>query len=154
MENEKIKEILNKYPKNEKSNLIQILNEFQESFGYISEQVMLDISKHLGITLAEVFSVVSFYARFTLEHAGKYHITVCLGTACFVKGSERILDRFKEKLQIEVGETTKDGKFSLDEVRCIGSCGLAPVFTINGEVYGRATIDMVDEVIDKLMKEE
>ncbi len=154
MENEKIKEILNKYPKNEKSNLIQILNEFQESFGYISEQVMLDISKYLGITLAEVFSVVSFYARFTLEHAGKYHITVCLGTACFVKGSERILDRFKEKLQIGVGETTKDGKFSLDEVRCIGSCGLAPVFTVNGEVYGRATIDMVDEVIDKLMKEE
>ncbi len=154
MENEKIMEILNKYPKNEKSNLIQILNEFQESFGYISEQVMLDISKHLGITLAEVFSVVSFYARFTLEHAGKYHITVCLGTACFVKGSERILDRFKEKLQIEVGETTKDGKFSLDEVRCIGSCGLAPVFTVNGEVYGRATIDKVDEVLDKLMKEE
>ncbi len=154
MENEKIMEILNKYPKNEKSNLIQILNEFQETDGYISEQVMLDISKHLGITLAEVFSVVSFYARFTLEHAGKYHITVCLGTACFVKGSERILDRFKEKLQIEVGETTKDGKFSLDEVRCIGSCGLAPVFTVNGEVYGRATIDKVDEVLDKLMKEE
>ena len=94
MENE-IMEILNKYPKNEKSNLIQILNEFQERDGYISEQVMLDISKHLGITLAEVFSVVSFYARFTLEHAGKYHITVCLGTACFVKGSERILDRFR-----------------------------------------------------------
>ena len=154
MEKEKIMEILNKYPKNEKSNLIQILNEFQERDGYISEQVMLDISKHLGITLAEVFSVVSFYARFTLEHAGKYHITVCLGTACFVKGSERILDRFKEKLQIEVGETTKDGKFSLDEVRCIGSCGLAPVFTVNGEVYGRATIDKVDEVLDQLMKEE
>ena len=154
MENEKNMEILNKYPKNEKSNLIQILNEFQETDGYISEQVMLDISEHLGITLAEVFSVVSFYARFTLEHAGKYHITVCLGTACFVKGSERILDRFKEKLQIEVGETTKDGKFSLDEVRCIGSCGLAPVFTVNGEVYGRATIDKVDEVLDKLMKEE
>ncbi len=153
-EYKKMQEILKKYPKNDKNNMIQILNEVQEEFGYISEQAMLDISKHIDVTLSEIYSVVTFYSRFTLKQAGKYHITVCLGTACFVKGSEKILDRAKERLNIEVGDTTSDGKFSLDEVRCIGACGLAPVFTVNGEVYGKATVKMLDEVIDNLMKEE
>ena len=150
----KMQEILKKYTKGDKNNMIQILNEVQEEFGYISEQAMLDISKHLDVTLSEIYSVVTFYSRFTLKQAGKYHITVCLGTACFVKGSEKLLDRAKERLNIEVGDTTPDGKFSLDEVRCIGACGLAPVFTVNGEVYGKATVKMLDEVIDNLMKEE
>ena len=153
-EYKKMQEILKKYPKDDKNNMIQILNEVQEEFGYISEQAMLDISKHLDVTLSEIYSVVTFYSRFTLKQAGKYHITVCLGTACFVKGSEKLLDRAKERLNIEVGDTTSDGKFSLDEVRCIGACGLAPVFTVNGEVYGKATVKMLDEVIDNLMKEE
>ena len=150
----KMQEILKKYTKGDKNNMIQILNEVQEEFGYISEQAMLDISKHIDVTLSEIYSVVTFYSRFTLKQAGKYHITVCLGTACFVKGSEKLLDRAKERLNIEVGDTTPDGKFSLDEVRCIGACGLAPVFTVNGEVYGKATVKMLDEVIDNLMKEE
>ena len=150
----KMQEILKKYTKGDKNNMIQILNEVQEEFGYISEQAMLDISKHIDVSLSEIYSVVTFYSRFTLKQAGKYHITICLGTACFVKGSEKILDRAKERLNIEVGDTTPDGKFSLDEVRCIGACGLAPVFTVNGEVYGKATVKMLDEVIDNLMKEE
>jgi NADH-quinone oxidoreductase E subunit len=150
----KMQEILKKYTKGDKNNMIQILNEVQEEFGYISEQAMLDISKHIDVSLSEIYSVVTFYSRFTLKQAGKYHITICLGTACFVKGSEKLLDRAKERLNIEVGDTTPDGKFSLDEVRCIGACGLAPVFTVNGEVYGKATVKMLDEVIDNLMKEE
>ena len=153
-EYKKIQEILKKYAKGDKNNMIQILNEVQEEFGYISEQAMIDISKHIDVTLSEIYSVVTFYSRFTLKQAGKYHITFCLGTACFVKGSEKLLDRAKERLNIEVGNTTPDGKFSLDEVRCIGACGLAPVFTVNGEVYGKATVKMLDEVIDNLMKEE
>ena len=150
----KMQEILKKYTKGDKNNMIQILNEVQEEFGYISEQAMLDISKHIDVSLSEIYSVVTFYSRFTLKQAGKYHITICLGTACFVKGSEKLLDRAKERLNIEVGDTTPDGKFSLDEVRCIGACGLAPVFTVNGEVYGKATVKMLDEVIDNLMKEK
>ena len=150
----KMQEILKKYTKGDKNNMIQILNEVQEEFGYISEQAMLDISKHIDVSLSEIYSVVTFYSRFTLKQAGKYHINICLGTACFVKGSEKLLDRAKERLNIEVGDTTPDGKFSLDEVRCIGACGLAPVFTVNGEVYGKATVKMLDEVIDNLMKEE
>lgn len=145
---EKIEKILSKYEK-DKSNLIQILNEVQETYGYIPEDVQLEISKYLGIEMAEVYGVITFYSRFTLKPKGKYNIAVCLGTACFVKGSEKILDRVKQKLGIDVGETTKDGKFSLEATRCIGACGLAPVFTVNDEVYGKATIEMVDRVLDE-----
>ena len=147
----KMKEILSKYVQ-DKSNLIQILNEVQEYYGYVPEKAMLAISDYLSIPMAEIYGVVTFYARFTLKPKGKYHIAVCLGTACFVKGSEKILDRVKERLGIDVGETTADGNFSIEATRCIGACGLAPVFTVNGEVYGKATVKMMDEVLDKLME--
>ena len=104
--------------------------------------------------MAEIYGVITFYSRFTLEPKGKYHISVCLGTACFVKGSEKILDRLKERLQIEEGKTTPDGKFSIDTTRCVGACGIAPVFTVNKEVYGHATVKKLDEVLDSLEKEE
>lgn len=147
----KMQEILNTYVQ-DKSNLIQILNEVQEYYGYVPEKAMLAISDYLSIPMAEIYGVVTFYARFTLKPKGKYHIAVCLGTACFVKGSEKILDRVKERLGVDVGETTADGKFSIEATRCIGACGLAPVFTVNGEVYGKATVKMMDEVLDKLME--
>lgn len=150
---EKINQILLKYEK-DKSNLIQILNEVQETYGYIPEDVQLEISKYLGMEMAEIYGVITFYARFTLKPKGKYNIAVCLGTACFVKGSEKILDRVKQKLGIDVGETTKDGKFSIEATRCIGACGLAPVFTVNDEVYGKATPELVDKVLDEYMKFE
>ena len=150
---EKMEKILSKYEKN-KSNLIQILNEVQETYGYIPEHAQLEISKYLGIEMAEIYGVITFYARFTLKPKGKYNIAVCLGTACFVKGSERILERVKQKLGIDVGQTTKDGKFSLEATRCIGACGLAPVFTVNDEVHGKATPELVDKVIDEYMKKE
>ena len=143
-----VKEILEKYT-TDKDNLIQILNEIQEHYGYIPKFAQMEISKYLGIPMAEIYGVITFYSRFTLKPKGKYNIAVCLGTACFVKGSEQILERVKQKLGIDVGQTTEDGKFSIEATRCIGACGLAPVFTVNDEVHGRATVQMVDEVIEK-----
>ena len=150
---EELQKILKAYTK-DKSNLIQILNGVQEKYGYIPEFAQKEIAEYLGLTMAEVYGVITFYARFTLKPKGKYNVAVCLGTACFVKGSEKILDRLKQKLGIDVGETTKDGKFSIEATRCIGACGLAPVFTVNGEVYGKATPDLLDKVIDEYMSKE
>lgn len=149
----KMTEILNKYVQS-KDNLIQILNEVQDYYGYVPEKAQVAISNYLNMPMAEIYGVVTFYSRFTLKPKGKYHIAVCLGTACFVKGSESILERAKERLGIDVGETTKDGKFSLEATRCVGACGLAPVFTVNNEVYGKSTVKMMDEVLDKYMNEE
>ena len=143
---EEMNSILEKYSK-DKSNLIQILNEVQENYGYIPKYSQISISEYLDIPLAEIYGVITFYARFTLKPKGKYNIAVCLGTACFVKGSEKVLDKAKEILKIDVGETTEDGKFSLEATRCIGACGLAPVFTVNDEVYGKATPELMEKVI-------
>ena len=150
---EETEEILNKYPK-QKDRLIAILNEIQEKYGYIPKQCQMEISKYLDMPMAEIYGVITFYSRFTTAPKGKYNIAVCLGTACFVKGSQSLVDRLKERLKISGGETTPDGKFSIDEVRCVGACGLAPVFMVNDEVYGNATVKMLDEVLDKLEKEE
>lgn len=133
-----------------KDNLIQMLNEVQEHYGYIPEKAQRELSEFLNVPMAEIYGVITFYSRFTLKPKGKYNISVCLGTACYVKGSQRIMDRLKERLKIEPGETTKDGLFSIEETRCVGACGLAPVFTVNGEVYGKATVKKLDEVLDNL----
>ena len=135
--------------KDSKSNLIQILNAVQEYYGYVPKDAVLYISKEMQIPASEIYGVVTFYSRFSLKPKGKYNICVCQGTACFVKGAERILDKVKQELGIEVGETTEDGKFSLEPTRCLGACGLAPVFTINGEVYGKATVEKVKKVLDE-----
>lgn len=149
---EEMKKILEKYPK-EKDMLITILNDVQVRFGYIPQIAQMEISKYLGIPMAEIYGVITFYSRFTLKPKGKYNLSVCLGTACFVKGSQALLDRAKERLKIEPGDVTADGKFSIDDVRCVGACGLAPVFMVNDEVYGNATVKQLDEVIDTLSKE-
>jgi len=148
---EKMEKILSKYAV-DKSNLIQILNEVQEAYGYIPKNAQFAISEYLQMPMAEIYGVITFYSRFTLKPKGKYNVAVCLGTACFVKGSEKVLDRLKEKLSIDVGETTSDGKFSIEATRCIGACGLAPVFTINDEVYGNATPELIDRIIDEYME--
>ena len=138
----------------EKDNLIQMLNEVQEHYGYVPMNAQKVLSEFLNVPMAEIYGVVTFYSRFTLKPKGKYNIAVCLGTACFVKGSQKIMDRLKERLKIEPGETTKDGMFSIEETRCVGACGLAPVFTVNGEVHGKATVQKLDQVLDELLKEE
>ena len=149
IQDEFLKDIYETY-KPEKDNLIQILNEVQEHFGYIPKYTQLKLSEFLNMPMAEIFGVITFYSRFTLEPKGKYTISVCLGTECFVKGSQKIMDRLKERLGIEAGQTTEDGMFSIDETRCVGACGLAPVFTVNGEVYGKATVQTLDKVLDEL----
>lgn len=136
-----------------KDNLIQMLNEVQEHYGYVPIEVQKELSKFLSIPMAEIYGVVTFYSRFSLKPKGKYNISVCLGTACYVKGSQKIMDRLLERLKIQPGETTKDGMFSIEETRCVGACGLAPVFTVNGEVYGKATVQKLDQVLDELMRQ-
>ena len=114
----KLEEILTKYEK-DKSNLIQVLNEVQEYYGYVPTKAQMAISEYLGIEMAEIYGVITFYSRFTLKPKGKYNIAICLGTACFVKGSQNILDRLKERLKISGGEKTPDGKFSIDLLESI-----------------------------------
>lgn len=129
--------------------LIPVLHEAQELFGYLPEKVQQMIADGLGHSLAEVYGVATFYSRFTLTPKGKYNIQVCLGTACYVKGADKVLEKLERKLGIKAGETTPDGKFSIQDTRCVGACGLAPVMVINEEVYGKMTPDKVDEILEK-----
>lgn len=145
---EKLREIIAKH-KDMRGALIPVLHEAQEVYGYLPIEVQSIIAEGLGISLAEVYGVVTFYAQFSLNPKGKYEIGVCLGTACYVKGSGDILEKFKELLGIDVGECTPDGKFSLGATRCVGACGLAPVVTVNNDVYGRLTVDDVQGILDK-----
>ncbi len=138
----------------EKDNLIQMLNEVQEHYGYVPMHIQKELSEFLNVPMAEIYGVVTFYSRFSLEPQGKYKISVCLGTACFVKGSQKIMDRLVDRLKIKEGETTKDGLFTIEQTRCVGACGLAPVFTVNGEVYGKASVQKLDQVLDELIEKE
>lgn len=134
---------------NEKGALIPVLQKAQEIYGYLPVEVQKIIAERMGIPLEEVYGVVSFYSQFSLNPKGKYAISVCLGTACYVKGSQQILDRLSRRLGIGPGEVTPDGKFSLDATRCLGACGLAPVMVVNGEVYGRLTPEKLDGILAK-----
>lgn len=139
-------ELLVKY-KGTKSPLIPVLEQAQEIFGYLPEKALKIISEELRISLAKIYGVVTFYSFFSLYPKGKYNISVCLGTACYVKGSGQVYEKLQEILGIAGGQCTADGKFSLEACRCVGACGLAPVMTVNGEVHGRLTADMVDGIL-------
>ncbi len=148
-ENEKkLDAIIEKY-KDTRGALIPVLHEAQEVYGYLPLEVQRTIAEKLNIPLAEVYGVVSFYTQFSTQPKGEYQINVCMGTACYVKGANEILNKFRTRLSIDVGECTEDGKYSLEACRCIGACGLAPVVTVNDEVFGRLTADDVDGIIDK-----
>ena len=133
----------------EKGALMPILQEAQDIYGYLPIEVQQIIAEEMDYPLEKVYGVVSFYAQFALNPKGKYSISVCLGTACYVKGSQAILDRLIQKLGIQPGSCTKDGKYSLDATRCIGACGLSPVMIVNDEVYGRLVVDDVDRILAK-----
>ena len=133
----------------EKGAMMPILQEAQEIYGYLPLEVQEIIAAKTGTPLEEIFGIVSFYAQFKLNPDGQYAIAVCLGTACYVKGSGDIIEEFSKKLNVPVGSTSPDGKYSIEATRCIGACGLAPVLTVNGEVYGRVTVDQVDGIIAK-----
>mgnify|MGYP000416397495 CR=1 FL=1 len=135
--------------KDEKGSLMPILQRAQEIYGYLPIEVQKIISDETGIPIEKIYGVATFYSQFNLNPKGRYRISVCLGTACYVKGSGDIYNKLMEKLGIVGGECTPDGKFSLDACRCGGACGLAPVMMVNDEVYGRLTVDDIDDILAK-----
>jgi NADH-quinone oxidoreductase subunit E/NADP-reducing hydrogenase subunit HndA len=129
-----------------------VLQEAQDIFGYLPEEVQLKIAEGLGLSLSEVYGVVTFYTQFSLNPKGKKKIDVCMGTACYVKGAGDILERIEKTVGCKAGSVTEDGMFSIDACRCIGACGLAPVIVIDGDVYGNLELDEVDGILEKYMK--
>ena len=132
-----------------KGALINVLQGAQDIYGYLPIEVQKIVSEKMDIPLEEIYGVVSFYAQFSLNPMGQYKISCCLGTACYVRGAGKFFEKISDELGIKSGECTPDGKFSLEACRCIGACGLAPVLTINDDVYGRLTAEEVDEILSK-----
>ena len=145
---EQLKAVIESH-KDQEGAAIPVLHKAQEIYGYLPVEVQTMIAEGLNVPLAEIYGIVTFYTQFSLYPKGQYQVAVCLGTACYVKGSGDILEKFKQRLGIGVGECTQDGKFSIDATRCIGACGLAPVLTVNDDVYGRLTVDDVDDILKK-----
>jgi NADP-reducing hydrogenase subunit HndA len=142
----KLKEICKSF-NNEAGELINVLHKSQETFGYLPAEVQEIIAKELNVSVAKVYGVVTFYSFFTMLPKGQNPISICTGTACYVRGAEKVLDEFRRILNIKVGETTADGKFSLSCLRCVGACGLAPVVTVGEKVYGRVSPDGVKDIL-------
>jgi NADH:ubiquinone oxidoreductase subunit E len=135
--------------KDDSSKLMAVMQEAQGIYGYLPLEVQSMIADGMNVPLEKVYGVATFYAQFSLSPKGEYNVSVCLGTACYVKGSGDIINKFSELLGVPVGSTSADGKYSLEATRCIGACGLAPVLTVNGEVYGRLTVADVPEILKK-----
>ena len=124
------------------------MHKAQEIYGYLPIEVQTMIAEGLGVPLAEIYGIVTFYAQFSLNPKGKYNIGVCLGTACYVKGAQQVIDKFSELLGIGAGETTEDGLFTIDALRCIGACGIAPAVTINGKVYPKVAVNEIPKIVE------
>ena len=136
----------------DKGALMPVLHEAQNIYGYLPVEVQTLIAEQLNMPLAEVYGVATFYSQFSLNPKGKHQISVCLGTACYVKGSDKILEVLEKELKIKCGECTADGSFSIDSCRCVGACGLSPVMIIDGEVYGKLKDGDVEEILQKYIK--
>ena len=149
----KINEICDRYA-DERTPLMMILSDVQKEYGYIPLEVQELVSERTGISVAEIYGVVTFYSFFSLNPKGTYVIGCCLGTACYVKGAQQVIDKFSEILGIKPGETTKDGLFTLDALRCIGACGIAPAVSINGKVYPKLSVNAVPAVIEEYKNAE
>lgn len=134
--------------------LINVLHEVQHHLGYLPEEVQYVIAQELNIPVAKVYGVVTFYSFFTMKPRGKYEVSICMGTACYVRGGELLVDEFKRRLDINVGETTQDGLFSLTALRCVGACGLAPVVSVGDKIYGHVTTQQVRRIIDEYIQKE
>ena len=132
---------------NDKGELINILHKSQEYFGYLPESIQKIIAHELKISVARVYGVITFYSFFTMKPKGKHPISICTGTACYVRGAEKVVDEFKKELKIKVGEVTEDGLFSIDCLRCVGACGLAPVLMVGDKVYGRVEPEQVKDIL-------
>ena len=133
--------------------LMPVLHEAQNIYGYLPVEVQTVIAEGLNVSLAEVFGVATFYSQFSLSPKGKHNVSICLGTACYVKGSDKLLEAVESKLGIRCGECTPDRKFSIESCRCVGACGLAPVMIVDGEVYGKLTANDVPGILEKYMKD-
>ena len=144
----KINEICDRYVK-ENTPLMMILSDIQKEYGYIPLEVQEIVSERTGISVAEIYGVVTFYSFFSLKPKGKFVIGCCLGTACYVKGAQGVIDKFSELIGIKPGETSEDGLFTLDALRCIGACGIAPAVSINGKVYPKVSVDAVKGIVDE-----
>ena len=145
----KINEICDRY-EGKKTPLMMILSDIQKEYGYIPLDVQQIVSERTGVSVAEIYGVVTFYSFFSLKPKGKFVIGCCLGTACYVKGAQQVIDKFSEILGIKPGETTDDGMFTIDALRCIGACGIAPAVSINGKVYPKVAVSAVPGIIDEL----
>ena len=145
---EKIKEIARKF-NNEAGELINVLHGCQSEFGYLPAEVQEVVAEELNIPVAKVYGVVTFYSFFSMKPKGEHPVSICTGTACYVRGAENVLEEFKKELGIEVGETTADGKFSIACLRCVGACGLAPVVNVGEKTYGRVSPEMVKEILEE-----
>ncbi|OFX83214.1 MAG: NAD(P)-dependent iron-only hydrogenase diaphorase iron-sulfur protein [Bacteroidetes bacterium GWF2_33_16] len=141
-----IKEICKSF-NNEQGELINVLHKTQEHFGYLPAEIQEVVAQELEMSVAKVYGVVTFYSFFTMKPKGKFPISICTGTACYVRGAENVLAEFKRQLNIEVGETTEDGKFSLSCLRCVGACGLAPVVLVGEKTYGRVSPEGVKDIL-------
>lgn len=147
-----INEICNRYV-DEKTPLMMILSDIQKEYGYIPLEVQELVSEKTGISVAEIYGVVTFYSFFSLQPKGKYVIGCCLGTACYVKGAQQVIDKFSEIIGIKPGETSADGLFTLDALRCIGACGIAPAVQINGKVYPKLEVSAIPAIVEEYRKE-
>ncbi|MFO7755399.1 MAG: NADH-quinone oxidoreductase subunit NuoE [Bacteroidales bacterium] len=145
---DKIKEIAASF-NNKEQELINVLHKCQEHFGYLPAEIQEVVADELQMPVATVYGVVSFYSFFTMIPKGKHPVSICMGTACYVRGAEKVLDEFKKELSIEVGQTTGDGKFSISSLRCVGACGLAPVVMVGDKTYGRVAPDDVKEILNE-----
>jgi NADP-reducing hydrogenase subunit HndA len=142
----KIKEICASF-NNDPQELINVLHKCQEHFGYLPAEVQEVVSEGLGVPVAKIYGVITFYSFFTMTPKGKHPVSICMDTACYVRGAEKVLDEFKRELGIQVGQTTRDGKFSLSSLRCVGACGLAPVVLVGDKTYGRVAPDDVKNIL-------
>ena len=149
----RVHEICDKYA-DERTPLMMILSDIQKYFGYIPLEVQEIVSERTGISVAEIYGVVTFYSFFSLKPKGKYVIGCCLGTACYVKGAQQVIDKFSEILGIGPGETTADGLFTIDALRCIGACGIAPAVSINGKVYPKVSVNAVPSIVEEYRQKE
>ncbi len=154
MDNTALDTIFHKYPDAKRDSLIPILQEVQEVQGFISKDAVISIGKHLELPASKIYGVATFYNQFRFEPQGKYHVQVCRGTACHVKGSAAVLEGLKRELKIDAGQTTRDGLFSLEVVACIGACGLAPVINIAGNFHAKVESDDVKGILDSYREQE
>lgn len=145
---DKIKEICKSF-NNSGGELINVLHKVQGTFGYLPAEIQEVVAQELNLAVAKVYGVVTFYSFFTMLPKGKHPISICTGTACYVRGAEKVLEEFKKELDINVGETTGDGKFSISCLRCVGACGLAPVVMVGDKTYGRVAPEMVKDIIEE-----